>query len=365
MPVKPTNTIGWTSTTGGSQVEPTGGEKVAGYAPGDKPPAEYFNWFWALVTSWIVWLNAFEATAHTWALRQTFTLGVDGTSDGSNFAGVTGIGTNNEHGVQGTSGNGTGSGVRGLGIGVNSAGVSGLGGSAAPGVLGNSGGTGPGVSGTSGGTGAGVEGTGTGAGDGVKGTNSSSNGNGVHGVATGAVGTGVLGEGTGAAGYGVRGLGAVGGSFSRNDADSTKPAIISVGVIDLASQNALPATRAVKKQVAAESQVKAWAVVACNGTTTPTLVDGFNIAGVTQHATSGLLTFTLPTGAEMVNSQFGVFAHLMGTTLATLGHPTSMLGGSFDLAMIDVGVGGTPSILSTAALSGTRVWVEVKGRQVP
>jgi hypothetical protein len=53
---KPTNTIDWTP-SGGAVVEPTSGLKAAGYAPAQRPPAQYFNWYWKLVTDWTKYLS--------------------------------------------------------------------------------------------------------------------------------------------------------------------------------------------------------------------------------------------------------------------------------------------------------------------
>ena len=54
---KPTNTPDWASTTGGSQVEPSGAKKILGFTDQEKPPFQYFNWFWALISEWITYLN--------------------------------------------------------------------------------------------------------------------------------------------------------------------------------------------------------------------------------------------------------------------------------------------------------------------
>lgn len=69
--VKPTNLAEWGTGTA-PIVEPTLPQKQAGFAVSDRPPAQWFNWFWNLVHLWIVWLDAFESTAHTWSAFQTF-----------------------------------------------------------------------------------------------------------------------------------------------------------------------------------------------------------------------------------------------------------------------------------------------------
>lgn len=51
---RPTSNLDW----GGSQVEPSGGEKTAGFAFEDQPPAEWFNWLLGNVDQWIKYLDA-------------------------------------------------------------------------------------------------------------------------------------------------------------------------------------------------------------------------------------------------------------------------------------------------------------------
>jgi hypothetical protein len=41
------------ATTGGSQIEPTAGEKAAGWAVGNKPPARKANWLWDAANKWL------------------------------------------------------------------------------------------------------------------------------------------------------------------------------------------------------------------------------------------------------------------------------------------------------------------------
>lgn len=69
--VKPTNLAEWGTGTA-PIVEPTLPQKQAGFLVSDRPPAQYFNWFWNLVHQWIVWLDSFESTAHAWSAFQTF-----------------------------------------------------------------------------------------------------------------------------------------------------------------------------------------------------------------------------------------------------------------------------------------------------
>lgn len=69
---KPTNLAVW-ATGGGAQIdEPTLLEKQTGWIPAGQPPAEWFNWWMNAVYLWVVWLDAFESTIHTWSAVQTF-----------------------------------------------------------------------------------------------------------------------------------------------------------------------------------------------------------------------------------------------------------------------------------------------------
>lgn len=68
---KPTNLAEW-ATAAAAIDEPSTPEKQAGWGVDTKPPAQWFNWWQNLVHLWIVWLDAFESTAHTWSATQTF-----------------------------------------------------------------------------------------------------------------------------------------------------------------------------------------------------------------------------------------------------------------------------------------------------
>lgn len=78
---KPTNLALWATT--GTKVEPSAGVKQAGWAANQRPPAQWFNWWMNAVYLWMVWLDAFESTAHDWTADQTFhnpvTFAVSGT----------------------------------------------------------------------------------------------------------------------------------------------------------------------------------------------------------------------------------------------------------------------------------------------
>lgn len=50
---RPTDYLDW----GGTKVEPTGGEKSAGFAPDFRPPAEWHNWMFGNVDDWVKYLD--------------------------------------------------------------------------------------------------------------------------------------------------------------------------------------------------------------------------------------------------------------------------------------------------------------------
>src|SRR3990172_6473422 len=107
MPEKPPTLPTW-STDGGTTVEPSAGQKAAGFAVGTKPPARWVNWVLNLVFQWTQYLNA-----------------PVGTGAGAGIA-ATG-GTTSGPGLQGTGGAPNGSGLVGTGVGTG-AGVLGTGG---------------------------------------------------------------------------------------------------------------------------------------------------------------------------------------------------------------------------------------------
>lgn len=73
---KPTTLPEWATGGGASVVEPLLAEKQLGWVASTKPPASWFNWILLTIYNWIVWLDAFENTAHTWSALQTFTGGL-------------------------------------------------------------------------------------------------------------------------------------------------------------------------------------------------------------------------------------------------------------------------------------------------
>lgn len=57
MAAKPTSTPGWAPTNPAKVIEPSGAQKTNGYDPGFRPPSQWFNWFWELVSDWVQYLS--------------------------------------------------------------------------------------------------------------------------------------------------------------------------------------------------------------------------------------------------------------------------------------------------------------------
>lgn len=256
MAEKPTTLPLW-STTGGTTVEPSGGQKAAGFAVSTKPPARWVNWLFNNLYTWIQYLNAPVGTGAGYGLSATGgstsgggLRGIGGAPNGNGVVGVgtgTGSGVNaaggatgaggtffggatSGHGVVGAATNGnsrggdftgqgsgagananggaTGVGLQGTGGATSGTGIVGNGQAAgATGVAGFGGPTtGTGVTGTGAGSGDGVAGLGGATGAGVRGTGGATSGVGVSGTGTNGNSEGVLGQGQGSA-AGVKGTG--------------------------------------------------------------------------------------------------------------------------------------------------------------
>lgn len=54
---KPTTKPGWNPADPLDIVVPSGSKKNTGFSPNEKPPSQYFNWFWKLVSDWIDYLD--------------------------------------------------------------------------------------------------------------------------------------------------------------------------------------------------------------------------------------------------------------------------------------------------------------------
>lgn len=176
MAEQPTQLPQW-ATTAGNTVEPSAGEKAAGYQVSTKPAARKMNWLLNLIYEWLQYVQ-------------------------------TPVGTGAGAGVDATGGSTSGSGLKGTGGAPNGIGVEGIGA----------------------GTGVGVEGKGDSAADadiagnkdGVYGEGGDSNSTGVTGKGGPTNGKGVYGEGTGT-GTGVHGKSTNGHGLVA-ESDTTTPA---------------------------------------------------------------------------------------------------------------------------------------------
>jgi hypothetical protein len=64
-PVRPSSTPAWTQGNTGQQVEPTTGEKFAGYVPNQRPAPKKLNWVLGNVSDWIDWLDYITAVNYS------------------------------------------------------------------------------------------------------------------------------------------------------------------------------------------------------------------------------------------------------------------------------------------------------------
>lgn len=220
--LKPGTLPQW-ATTGGTTVEPSGGQKAAGFAVGTKPPARWVNWLFNNLYTWIQYIDAPQGSAGTTG-GDAFT-GTGGTgSGGTGGAGLAGVGgATNGIGVKGT-GSGTGPGILGLGAGTPVTATSTTG----SGVVGKGGQT----------NGFGGEFFGKGSGAGAVGTGGSSSGApGLSGIGGSSNGIGVLGTGVGT-GIGVKGVG-INGYGVWAESDTTSPTSAALHIVP---QDATPSS---------------------------------------------------------------------------------------------------------------------------
>jgi hypothetical protein len=396
---KPTDLAIWAtdtnypSTSDPIKIAPSAGVKAAGWAGDQKPSAQRLNWWMNAVYNWVVWLDAFESTVHTWTALQTLQAGITVTQSAANTTGVRSTGNGTADGVWGTGGASDGTGVFGQGGATNGKGVQGTGAGSGAGVTGNGGssggrgvvgignGTAPGVHGTGGGTsaagvhgvggasnGLGVLGEGDGTGAGVSGIGGDSDGPGVLGTGkTGGIGTGVKGVGGDGGGYGVEGesgLG-VGGKFvgltgAVFEGSTGAAIILADGSLKI---NSVPPARADANQanvVHKNNKTAAWAYIQLNTSANPTVHAGANINTVT---ISGMnIVFTFPTGGAMATNTYGV-----QTTVGVSGptgnkdcRPSSLGTTSFSLQLFVAGAVVDPAL---AAQNNQEIWVEIVGVQ--
>lgn len=77
-----TNTGGWNS-SGDNNTTPSSGKLALGWVVDEKPASSYFNWYMAIVDTWITWLNDFTTEAVTFFQAVTFsgTVNLSGTTN--------------------------------------------------------------------------------------------------------------------------------------------------------------------------------------------------------------------------------------------------------------------------------------------
>ncbi len=75
---QPTDLPTWaTSATGiAGTTAPTSGQQLDGWVPGQKPPAQYFNWWQNRVGQWLSYLKNLTNEALTWSAKHTFAAGL-------------------------------------------------------------------------------------------------------------------------------------------------------------------------------------------------------------------------------------------------------------------------------------------------
>ncbi len=57
MSTKPSDLPTWATDGGADIVEPNAGKQALGHRAGERPPAQYFNWWQNLVFQWIEWID--------------------------------------------------------------------------------------------------------------------------------------------------------------------------------------------------------------------------------------------------------------------------------------------------------------------
>ncbi len=216
----PTDDTTWAlSAAASGTVEPTT-KRVAGWVPGDKPPAEWLNWWQRAVGRWLTYYGAKDAAGGIVGLHDTNRSATWTAASGTGLT-VTGQGAGS--GASFTSGASANAiGVLGTGAGSSgSVGVKGVGGSGAAGVHGE---------GTLGGSG--VTGLGSPAGDGGTFTSGVNDGRwGVVGTSSATNGRGGKFIGTGS-GYGLIAIGGPTGYAAIFDAsDTSNPTTATVNFV--------------------------------------------------------------------------------------------------------------------------------------
>ncbi len=394
-----------------NRTEPSGAKKALGWIVGEPVDSSYFNWWMFTAYEWLLWLSGIEGEALSWSVVQNFEEGVTITKTGlsnalvvtgaintagggaifadggfSSFVGATLYGysyfesTSNvlaaieifkegteagliinadneglvvQGGLGGTGGNyaarftndlGAGGaifsgGTTALGIGARFVGATGI---ASPGFgatfLGGSPSLGTGKAGISS----------------VGGSNAPG---GVFVAGNGASGAGI--DTTGS--YGVSAGGP--GLIARNGLDTIGTAVDLYGSISFSNATAPASNAAQPNKLTKKSFAKAWALIDCNGTATPTIVDGINIASVSQSiagGTNGDITINLANAMTSTDHAVKTWWQDYGGSFNRLSYPLSRTASQVVLRTAEASTGVK---LGATDTQSSRVYVEWFGAQ--
>jgi hypothetical protein len=72
MATKPVTLPEWASDAAADVVIPSAGKKLLGWIKGERPPAQYFNWWQELVYNWIQYLDDLAAQNFAWTATHSF-----------------------------------------------------------------------------------------------------------------------------------------------------------------------------------------------------------------------------------------------------------------------------------------------------
>lgn len=395
MAAKPSLSPLW-NTGGTDNVEPSAGEKVQGWQPGDEPPAETMNWLQKLTGEWCTYLKEGVIVGDGSGVT-----GWAATGGGGNSIGVSGTGTGSSSGVLGTGaaataatgvagigGSTSGSGVTGLGAGTGRGGSfaslgSGYGvyGSSATGVGGRfeaASGNNDGSQSAGRGTGAGAYGIGGATGVGIYGVGGATSGAGGYFVASGGNSDGVYGIGHGTF-SGVAGIGQAttlgGGVYGEGGSggDTSNPAyggwfvpggtslfaIKSSGRIEL-NHSALANSDAVAPGVLAKGGViNSWLHMTHVNGGNPTKNDGQNVTSATSTVVSSTPEITVTWNTDFSSSNYAVYIfHDIAASGGYTPYIVSKTAGAITFKFYNPVTGLGPT---DASINGVKYWITAHG----
>jgi hypothetical protein len=171
-------------------------------------------------------------------------------------------------------------------------------------------------------------------------------------------------QGGGTIGVGLQATGASSGGagvVAINGLANNLPAVDCRGTIDFLNASAPAIGTAIANKLTRNSFAKAWVLLQCNGTAAPTVIDGLNVASVTQviaGVTNGEITINLANGMASANyAVVPVFQNVFG------GDRPLCFPKTFTSASSVVLEGQTTSgiVMTAAAWSARRLYVEIMG----